>query len=239
MLHVIEQFNSIQGEGPRVGEPTHFIRFAGCNLKCPGWPCDTQYAIDPKQYPKEKLFRSPLEVFIQAERAITNGMNVCLTGGEPCLQNAEDLECLLDLIKSHTGVFVEAFTNGTLLPPPQIMTRINSFVIDWKLPGSGIVTKNAWLSQLKSLRPSDAIKFTIKDRADYDTAVELYWRTIKPTTLLTHRSSRKQAPVVFYGPVWGVIEVSELVEWVLKDGLPWRLNTQVHKYIWSPDTKGV
>ena len=41
-LKIKEIFASIQGEGLRCGEPTFFIRLAGCNLRCP-W-CDTKYA---------------------------------------------------------------------------------------------------------------------------------------------------------------------------------------------------
>jgi 7-carboxy-7-deazaguanine synthase len=29
------------------------------------------------------------------------------------------------------------------------------------------------------------------------------------------------------------------VAWMLRDRLPARLNLQIHKYIWSPDARGV
>ena len=41
-LKISEIFPSIQGEGLRQGEPTIFVRFAGCNLRCTF--CDTKYA---------------------------------------------------------------------------------------------------------------------------------------------------------------------------------------------------
>jgi 7-carboxy-7-deazaguanine synthase len=31
----------------------------------------------------------------------------------------------------------------------------------------------------------------------------------------------------------------QLAEWILADRLPVRLQLQAHKYIWSPDTRGV
>jgi len=43
-LRVTEIFHSLQGEGIRSGEPSVFVRLAGCPLRC-RW-CDTKYAWD-------------------------------------------------------------------------------------------------------------------------------------------------------------------------------------------------
>lgn len=37
MIRVSEIFYSLEGEGPHAGTPTLFVRFFGCNLKCPGF----------------------------------------------------------------------------------------------------------------------------------------------------------------------------------------------------------
>ena len=41
MRKINELFYSLQGEGYHTGTPALFIRFSGCNLKCPF--CDTQH----------------------------------------------------------------------------------------------------------------------------------------------------------------------------------------------------
>ena len=44
---------------------------------------------------------------------------------------------------------------------------------------------------------------------------------------------------IHFSPVHGVLDAKTLSEWVLADGLPVRVQLQLHKYIWSPDTRGV
>jgi len=61
-MRLSELYTSIQGEGPRVGQPVQFMRFAGCNLRCPSWPCDTQHAIDAARYRHEWETVTPEEL---------------------------------------------------------------------------------------------------------------------------------------------------------------------------------
>lgn len=103
-LKIKEIFASLQGEGLRSGEPTLFIRLAGCNRRCP-W-CDTKYAwrggnlftVDEIRQQMEKL-RSQWSINW-----------VCLTGGEPLLQ---DLTELVPCLKQ-AGFVLQLETNATL-----------------------------------------------------------------------------------------------------------------------------
>lgn len=223
-MRVAEIYVSTQGEGPRVGEPTVFLRFGGCNLRCPGWPCDTQYAIDPR-FRHEWLQQTP-DAIAESIYQVTHGFdsfNVCFTGGEPFLQKNKDLQELTTLLYKHPRLkTIECFSNGTL-QYPEWATQAISFIMDWKLPGSGEDPFNAnRLLNLSMLNQKDSVKFVIKDRNDFDLAVSLWQQYVQATPVQT-----------FYGAVWGEIENQELVQWALDEGLPWRLNVQVHNYVWD------
>ena len=43
--NLVEIFSSFQGEGPHVGQSTLFVRFGGCDLRCP-W-CDSPHTWQP------------------------------------------------------------------------------------------------------------------------------------------------------------------------------------------------
>lgn len=107
-LKTIEIFASVQGEGLRQGEPTIFVRLAGCNLRC-GF-CDTKKAWrGGREISVEKIAEKVLR--LRTEYPTTW---VCLTGGEPLAQNVRPL-----LLRLHAeGFRVQIETNGTFPPAP-------------------------------------------------------------------------------------------------------------------------
>lgn len=234
MFRVSEIYRSVQGEGPNVGTPTLFVRFGGCNLRCPGWACDTQHAIDVK-YRKSWM---PMDVDelgkdIMEMSAPTD--NVCFTGGEPFLQSNSALKELV--VPLSVSRKLECFTNGTLGYPTWAMKRIQ-LIIDCKLPGAGekninanVVRSNlhmAWKHR-QYQDQEHVMKFTVADAQDFATAYSI-WEELK--------NDKRDLPV-FVAPVWGKVEPADLVQWVLDADLPWRLNLQSHKYIWPADKRGV
>jgi organic radical activating enzyme len=107
ILKITEIFSSIAGEGLRSGEPTIFIRLAGCNLRCAF--CDTKYSWqEGKGYSEEKI--------IEAVRQIHGRFPadwICLTGGEPLLQ---DVKQLVKKLRKE-GFKIQIETNGTVYRP--------------------------------------------------------------------------------------------------------------------------
>jgi 7-carboxy-7-deazaguanine synthase len=229
VLRISEIYTSFQGEGPRVGEPTVFVRFAGCNLRCPAWPCDTQHAIDPERYRNEWETLEPGEVAnrIFSEMTATGARNICFTGGEPFLQQPGELQKLCQYLGSRPSL--EVFTNGTIDWPSWAIFRMN-FVLDWKLTGSGeIIEPERLIRNVSRInRIHDAIKFTIASKEDFDEAVGLYERF----------GSNLSLPPVYCGPVWNMVDPRDVAVWIIDAKLPWRLNIQTHKYIFG-DVRGI
>ena len=44
---------------------------------------------------------------------------------------------------------------------------------------------------------------------------------------------------VLFSPVWGSLDAAWLAEQVVADGLPVRVQVQLHKVIWGAEKKGV
>jgi 7-carboxy-7-deazaguanine synthase len=237
-LRLIEHYVSTQGEGPRVGTLTQFVRFAGCNLKCPLWPCDSQFAIDPKLYRSEQVMLKPWDVAedIKKVKAQTGAFNICLTGGEPFLQNHEALLTLIRGLKGEPFMW-EAFTNGTFEIPEEFFEFGLCPVMDWKLPGSGEDTwVNARSRNLHLMQKYDAgaVKFTIANDTDFGIAMNVWDVLVKDTGV-----------PVFAGPVWqdateGVVGwgATDVVNRMTEYKVPWKLNVQVHNFIYGAQTRG-
>lgn len=236
-MRLSEIYASVQGEGPRVGEPTTFVRFGGCNLKCAAWPCDSPHAIDARQYRKEWEKVNPTVVFNRIQEIVwkNDTRNICWTGGEPFLQPATELEDLLYLLEG-TGLHTECFSNGTLQLPSWAVRSVD-FIVDWKLAGSGedpfCNNRIANIEALYESRRSHAVKFVVRTRADLYQAVTLWERYLREKTRL----------IVFIGKVWPhglgqTISDATIVDFVLTNKLPWRLNIQTHNYIWPAHERG-
>ena len=106
MKRINEIFMSLQGEGYHTGISSVFVRFSGCNLKCPF--CDTKH---------EEYNEMTDDEIINAIKQYSSPW-VILTGGEPSLQVTESLVDKIHKI----GKKVAIETNGTNVLPS---------IIDW------------------------------------------------------------------------------------------------------------
>lgn len=229
-LRLTDLYASIQGEGPRVGDPTLFVRFGGCNMRCPGWPCDTPYAIEPSIWKNDPLY-SPTELLERIGDYYPCPKNICITGGEPTMQPTPMLEQFANglLEQGHT---IDLFTNGSLEELPKWVYDVDVCVImDWKLGGSGEANRGVDIrtrNVQRILGAKDWIKMVVCDEADFLEAVNL-WRRL-----------RDETPAQWcVGSAWQHISEGKLSEMVIEQGLPWRVNVQVHKYIFDPDERQI
>ena len=213
MLTINEIFHSIQGESTYAGRPCVFVRLTACDLRC-NW-CDTPYAF----HEGRKMSVDDVIADVEARGCQT----VEVTGGEPLLQ-ADVYPLMQRLLDSGKTVLIETGGHRSIADVPAGVIRI----MDVKCPGSGESAKNDW-SNFAHLVKTDEVKFVIADRRDYEFAKEIVAREDLPA----------RVNAVLFSPVHGKLDPKQLSEWVIADRLDVRVQLQVHKYIWSPETRGV
>jgi len=213
-MKVNEIFLSVQGEGKLTGHPTVFVRLAGCNLECE-W-CDTGYARDPAE-------GEDMSIEDIASKVAEHGVqDICVTGGEPLLQDIIELVTRL----SDQGLRVTVETNGTQ-PIDDIVALERVMVsMDIKCPSSGMCERNLY-DNLSKLRDTDQLKFILKHDQDFDFAKGIL-------------KDHKVACTAIFQPVWGT-DPRWMVQRVLDEGLAKygvRVMVQLHKVLWG-DQRGV
>ncbi len=211
-MRITEIYASIQGETQYAGLPCTLVRTTGCDLRCTY--CDSEFAFHGGR-------EMTLPEILAAVRALGAPL-VLLTGGEPMLQR--EIGSLADLLlEAGYRVMIETSGAHAVDSLPEAVVRI----IDVKTPASGEVRRMRW-EVLDALRVQDAVKFVVRDEADYRWAADV----------IRSRGLAGRTEVLL-SPVHGVLDPQQLVGWMLRDRLPARLNLQLHKYVWSPDARGV
>jgi 7-carboxy-7-deazaguanine synthase len=213
LVTINEIFYSVQGESTYAGRPCVFVRLTACDLRCT-W-CDTPYAF-------HEGARRPLQEVLDAVDQFDCPL-VEVTGGEPLLQEAVYPLMQALVARGKTVLLETGGHRSTARVPEPVIT-----ILDVKCPGSGEASRMDW-TNLERLRPHDEVKFVIADRADYEYARDVIGR----------HGLAQRAAAIHLSPVHGALDAKTLSEWVLADHLPVRVQLQLHKFIWSPDTRGV
>lgn len=196
-----------------IGVPCTFVRLAGCNLRCyfktKGALCDTPEALEMKSGKDMSVSEITYRVKCFGKKV------VCLTGGEPLMQDVKDL--LTEL--SNNGYFVVVETNGSKSIAPYRHIRNVSFVVDVKSASSG-ESERMLEANYVLLDEKDFLKFVVDTKEDV-TEFERW--------VFTHDYINCNVAV---GTFWGSeITYGELIKALNKVAwqVPVYLNMQTHK----------
>lgn len=203
-LKVIEVFPSVQGEGLRLGEPTIFIRLSGCNLHCAF--CDTKYA----RRGGDDCTPEEVTDLVLAIRRRFSCRWVCLTGGEPLLQDTAGLIRGLKRV----GFRVQVETNGTLRRP---------LTADWY----SVSPKPPDYAVARDLqRKAREVKLIVTRALSFQDVQKVRKKFPPETPLLLQAESNRS---------WSFRKGWDLVQRSLRTGLPnVRLTLQAHKVFGLP-----
>lgn len=253
-LVVNEVYLSLQGESTFAGLPCIFVRLTACNLRCSY--CDTAYAftegvrrkIDDVRREIDGLAASFAPPAAGASESVPIFGGVArqrlplieFTGGEPLLQ-PRSAGLMRELCDAGFTVLVEtsgAHDIGVLDP------RIRR-IMDLKCPSSGEVSRNRW-SNLSLLKETDEVKFVIGTEEDYAWMKVVLERYTLPricpvlvswvAPLAPHQ---RDASLKLVPDGQRPMSRQALADRIIEDRLPVRFQLQMHKYVWSPDARGV
>ena len=196
MFKLVEKFKSIQSEGFHAGTPANFLRFYGCNLACDfgnGFKCDESLHSD-----KSKVEEYCLETIIEFCQGIRH---VVITGGEPSLNNLNDLILAL----KENGHYVQVETNG--------YSVANIIEADW-ITYSPKLTWNEKASELDLC--FDEVKLLGSPKF------------IPDTNNWSHDVLHKYLQPIGHEDGWDMDNVKWAADWVIKNP-DWKLSLQTHK----------
>ena len=210
-FRVNDIFYSLQGEGRNTGRAAVFVRFAGCNLRCPF--CDTEF----------DTFREMTAEEIVAAISQYPARFVVLTGGEPTLQVDE---AFVDLLHQH-GYEVAMESNGTRPAPNNL---------DW-LTVSPKESPRGTMNEDGGTRLPNELKVVFDENTDPETYLlppSLQSKAAEPSA--SFLLPRENPPLLYLQPCdTGDAErnariINRCVDYI-KAHPQWRLSLQTHKLI--------
>lgn len=212
---IAEMFTSIDGEVNHCGQGTlsHFIRVAGCNLKC-SW-CDTKSTQKAEGF---AVHRSDRLVYHLMDSIPQGVEKITITGGEPLLYPSF-LEEVVGILSAR-GFEISVETNGSI----KIMNKLNcSWVMDIKPPSSGHEGCFCYHNLDLMNKQKDWLKLVIVTQDDLAWAVE-------ETNYVCSKVGRCNIAWSLSGD--GDVTPSHAITTLLDSGMGFvKINAQLHKYL--------
>ena len=203
MKRINDIFYSLQGEGRNTGRAAVFVRFAGCNLRCPF--CDTEFDSYREMSDEEIVADIKRLLTVEGRVQTTDGRRfVVLTGGEPTLQVDEAFVDLLHL----NGFEVAMESNGTR-PAPQ---NLDWLTVSPKALPQSLQQEGKW---------PDEIKVVFTDAADAERYSPTLWKGVGEGGFYLQ-------PCDTGDPVRNMQIINRCVAYI-KEHPEWRLSLQTHK----------
>ena len=181
-----------------------FVRFSGCNLKCPF--CDTDHSGYREM--------SAEEIVAEAKQVGGPCTIVCLTGGEPLMQVDDDLVDVLH----ETGFSVHVETNGTYHLPKEA-------IIDWVTfsPKSDFVKGGKIvIEEVSEVKVVFREAFGEADRSLREAQIERWARI--------HAEDHSLQPCDTGDPEKNRKLLAETIDYIMRHP-HWRLSLQTHKLL--------
>lgn len=228
-MRITEIFDSVQGEGPAMGLPCTFVRFAGCNLRC-HW-CDTpQSSWNPVgedislESLLERLGRNP-------------GRTVVITGGEPFLHAGLSELCRALRRQGHpihletAGTVFQEIDADLVCISPKLEGSAPSAIEypEWHARHESIRQNLAPLQALLARWPKDCyLKFVVESEqslAQIQSFLTQIHFTDKNRVFLMPQC-RNVAELEALGP--------KVAEWCVREGF--RYSDRLHVRLWPSET---
>ena len=220
-------FYSLQGEGRNTGRAAAFVRFAGCNLRCPF--CDTEFdsyrEMTADEILQEIAQLSSLHFPLSSLHSPLSSRFIVLTGGEPTLQVDEHF---VDLLHQE-GYEVAMESNGTRPAPRNLdWLTVSPKVVDG---GRWMVKGGSWKVDGEGKAP-DEIKIVFEE----NTAEMLSSPASPLSSFLSPLSSLPSPPLLYLQPcdtgdsARNAFILQQCISYI-KQHPQWRLSLQTHKLI--------
>ena len=214
-------FYSLQGEGRNTGRAAVFVRFAGCNLRCPF--CDTEFETYTEMTAEEIIAKAAS----LHPSSSTLPSFIVLTGGEPTLQVDE---AFVDLLHN-AGYEVAMESNGTR-PAPQ---NLDWLTVSPKERGERQEVRGERIV-LRGERLPDEVKVVFDEHTDPDEFLtHLSYSHISLSSLLSPLSSQHNSLLYLQPCDTGDAQRNEAITQACVDYIKqhpqWRLSLQTHKLI--------